>query len=113
MINRTDPESILPNVDLEQWRRDIDVFAEAITSALDAIVSELSIACSGDEVPAASPKQAMTAKHVPVAKQAIRESTVKRAIASPSRDNQRASTFAGGSRLASIKEKLASRMKKD
>jgi len=50
MKNQTETETNSINVDLDQWRRDIDTFASAMTSALDAIVDELSNACSGADI---------------------------------------------------------------
>ena len=113
MINRTDPESTFPNVDIEQWRREIEVFAAATTSALDAIVFELSNACTVDGVPAVSPQQTEITKHDPVANHANNGSSAKRATASRRTICESPSTPSGSSRLALIKEKLASRMKND
>lgn len=114
MSDPTDTASECINVDLEQWRRDIDTFAAATTSALDAIVSELSTVCSGDQVSSvtgSSPVQA-TAKQTTVLQHAKNEADAVKATAATSSISKSVIPTNGGSRLASLKEKLASRINK-
>ena len=108
MKNQSETETNSFNVDLDQWRRDIDTFASATTSALDAIVNELSNACSGGEIrPIAS-----TASRIPIAKQSKVNTTTSRQNTT-SKTNNTPSSTGSNSRLASLKEKLASRMNKN
>jgi len=108
MKNQTETETNSINVDLDQWRRDIDTFASAMTSALDAIVDELSNACSGSDIRPNS----STTKRAPVARQSKINSTANRPATTSKPNNSSAST-SSNSRLASLKEKLASRMNKN
>ena len=114
MSDQTDIASECINVDLEQWRRDIDTFAAATTSALDAIVSELSTVCSGDQVSsvAGSSSVRATAKPTTVLQHAKNESDSVKAPTAPSSSSRSTALTNGGSRLASLKEKLASRINK-
>ena len=115
MNQQTDPHSKLVNVDLDQWRQEIDVFTKATASALDAIVSELSNACSGNPVPSVSQtsQTRTSATRNPIAKPSHSETAVKRAPASHALGSKtNLPTNGGSSRLASIKEKLASRINK-
>lgn len=113
MNNQTEPESKLANVDLDQWRRDIDTFAAATASALDAIVNELSNNCSSDGVSSVSSSHRIAKLPLrnPIAKPSLNEAVVKRSTAAPSSAKKSSSPSNGSSRLALIKEKLASRMK--
>ena len=40
------------NIDVDQWRREIRMFAESTQSAIEAIVSDLSNSCSSSETTA-------------------------------------------------------------
>ena len=114
MSDQTSTESEIINVDLEQWRRDIDTFAAATTSALDAIVSELSTVCSSDQVSSvarSSPVQVTTNRATDLQQAENEDDAVKAATATSSIDKSTTPTN-GGSRLATLKEKLASRINK-
>ena len=108
MKNQSETETNSFNVDLGQWRRDIDTFASATTSALDAIVSELSNACSGGEIRPVGRR----ANRTPIAKQSKVNTTTSRQNTT-SKTNNTPSSTGSNSRLASLKEKLASRMNKN
>ena len=116
MNNQIDTESTFVSVDLEQWHRDIDTFTAATTSALDAIICELSTVCSGGKVsPVVSksiPTQA-TPKPALSSQQLKKDSGTVRATAALLSSNEKSDSPANsGSRLASLKEKLASRINK-
>ena len=115
MNQQTDPQAKLASVDLDQWRQEIDVFAAATASALDSIVSELSTACSGN--PVRSIYQTGHTKTAdnrsPISRTSKNETAVKRASGPQTSVTRTNSATNGGSRLASIKEKLASRINKD
>ena len=110
--NRPDSPTKLGSVDLDQWRQEIDVFAAATIAALDAIVSELSTTCSGDQVSPVppNPQDLVVTRRTPVAKTDPDDSAVKRNTALHSPVNKSTPPSGTGNRLASIKEKLASRM---
>jgi len=113
MSEHADTESKFVNVDLEQWRRDIDTFAAATTSALDAIIGELSTVCSGGQVrslPRNSERQLPVKRKTVLQQGASDVRPVRTAATNSSTD--RGTTPASGSRLASLKEKLASRINK-
>ena len=114
MSHQSDPQTKLASIDLDQWRQEIDAFTAATMSALDAIVNELSNACSGDGVPERLPARRNTtiAQHPSVAKQSHNDSAVKRTNAAGSSAKKSNSPSDERSRLASIKEKLASRINK-
>jgi len=109
MNNQTEPEPNLATVDLDQWRRDIAIFAAATSSALDAIVDELSNSCSSDGVSTVSSSRGIPAIpfRSPIVPPQKNESVVQGTPAEPA-----SASYNGSSRLALIKEKLASRMKK-
>ena len=114
MSGQTSTESEFINVDLEQWRRDIDTFAAATTSALDAIIIELSTVCSGDQVSSvvrSSPVQVTTNRATDLQQADNEADALKAATATSSIDSSTTPTN-GGSRLATLKEKLASRINK-
>jgi len=109
MSDQAKTESKFVNVDLEQWRRDIDTFAAATTSALDAIIGELSIVCSGGKVNsfARSNESKLPAKRAKIPQQGRPQTRAVRTATDKS-----TTQAASGSRLASLKEKLASRINK-
>lgn len=107
MSDQIDTDSNFIDLDLEQWRREIDTFAAATTSALDAITGELSTVCSGGQVSsiAKSAPAQLSEKGTTV----LPRSTHEPGAVRPAIDKNTTPTSSGG-RLASLKEKLASRI---
>lgn len=98
------PTTDKPNelsIDVSQWRRDIQTFANATGKALDAIAAELSSECSGGRMDA-DPDP--TTDHSPRNVESIlpRNSTV--AFSTSNADS------GGRDRLAALKLKLAQRI---
>ena len=118
MSDQADTGSKFINVDLEQWRRDIDTFAAATTSALDAIISDLSTVCSGGQVSsvAQSPPIQMNPVNATQAtdlQQTKIKTIASRPVTASGSTEKSAAPSNGGNRLASLKEKLASRINKN
>jgi hypothetical protein len=112
MAEKTESTIQLIDIDLEQWRRDINTFATTTQQALDAIANELSNSCNDGH---ASPSRS-TVKTSVANTNLSRQPKTKRGpktAESKSKINHTSKSSFGDDRLANIKEKLAQRLAKN
>ena len=109
MTEKNENKIQLIDLDLEQWRRDINTFATATQQALDAIADELSNTCNGGQ---GAPVQS-TAEKVSTNRKFTRKATTNHESKTDQTNSKPADiskTSFGNDRLATIKEKLAQRL---
>ena len=114
MSDKTTSDAQFIDVDLEQWRRDINTFASTTQGALDAIVDELSNALGGSKSasrrkPNEKTNHALSTNQV--AKNTDSGGGKTKPVTKKTSDPQ-GSNAGREDRLASVKQKLASRMAK-